>query len=123
MTAPHVLSVNVGSVREVEWRGTLITSAIWKLPAEGRVAIRGVNFAGDHQADRTVHGGRDKAVYAYAQEDYDFWRNDENIPAVPGLFGENLTVQGIDLSAAMAGGSASRPSRMSRRRSRRGRST
>ena len=71
----RVLSVNVGAVREVRWRDEIVTTAIWKHPVEGRVAIRGVNLDGDDQADREVHGGKDKAVYAYAREDYDAWRD------------------------------------------------
>src|SRR6185369_7266751 len=67
MATPRVLSVNVGRAREVEWRGEMITTAIWKTPVTGRVALRGVNVAGDDQADRAVHGGPDKAVYAYAR--------------------------------------------------------
>jgi MOSC domain-containing protein YiiM len=98
----RILSVNVGGIRAVEWRGQLVTSGIWKQPVSGRVALRGVNFDGDDQADRTVHGGVDKAVYAYAREDYDFWRA-EGMETPPGLFGENLTVEGLDLSAAIVG--------------------
>ncbi len=101
--APRVLSVNVGVVREVEWRGRLVTTGIWKDPVAGRVALRGVNFEGDDQADRSLHGGPDKAVYAYAREDYDFWRDDEGMKTPAGLFGENLTVEGIDLSSAVVG--------------------
>ena len=103
MITARVVSVNVGLVREVEWEGEIVSSAIWKNPVQGRIALRGVNFAGDDQADRSVHGGRDKAVYAYAQEDYDFWRDEHGVDARPGLFGENLTVEGIDLSAAGVG--------------------
>jgi MOSC domain-containing protein YiiM len=103
VTAARVLSLNIGPIREVEWRGRLVTTGIWKSPVAGRVALRGVNFAGDDQADRRVHGGPDKAVYAYATEDYDFWREAEGIDTTPGLFGENLTVQGIDLSEAIVG--------------------
>jgi len=99
----RVVSVNVGTVREVEWRGEKIATAIWKAPVSGRVALRGVNFAGDDQADRSVHGGPDKAVYAYASEDYDYWREHEGLDVEPALFGENLTVEGIDLSAALVG--------------------
>jgi MOSC domain-containing protein YiiM len=102
-TSPRVISVNVGEVREVIWRDDVVTTAIWKHPVEGRVALRGVNFAGDDQADRTVHGGPDKAVYAYAQEDYDHWRSEEGVGAEPALFGENLTTEGIDLAAALVG--------------------
>lgn len=103
MTTPRVLSVNVGSIREIEWRGEIVTTGIWKNPVAGRVVLSGVNFAGDDQADRTVHGGPDKAVYAYACEDYDFWREQRGLETPVGLFGENLTVQGIDLSSALVG--------------------
>ena len=103
MTQPRLLSVNVGSVREVAWRGEIVTTGIWKTPVAERVDVRGVNLAGDDQADRTVHGGVDKAVYAYAREDYDFWREHDGVETTPGLFGENLTVDGIDLSAALSG--------------------
>ena len=99
----RILSVNVGPAREVEWRGEVISTAIWKSPVDGRVALRGVNFVGDDQADRTVHGGADKAVYAYAREDYDYWRTAVGLDVEPALFGENLTVEGHDLSAALVG--------------------
>jgi len=100
---PNILSVNVGAIREVEWRDELVTTAIWKSPVTGRVALRGVNFAGDDQADRTVHGGVDKAVYAYSREDYDYWKSTGLRDAGPALFGENLTTEGIDLSGVVAG--------------------
>jgi MOSC domain-containing protein YiiM len=99
----RVLSVNVGAVREVLWRGETVTTAIWKSPVDGRVAIRGVNLDGDDQADRQVHGGRDKAVYAYAREDYDAWRDRHDVATTPGQFGENLTVEGVDLRQAIVG--------------------
>jgi MOSC domain-containing protein YiiM len=98
-----VLSLNVGGVRNVEWNGTPVATGIHKVSVSGRVALRGVNFEGDDQADRTVHGGPDKAVYAYAWEDYEFWKRAESFDVVPGLFGENLTTEGIDLSAAIIG--------------------
>ena len=60
-----VLSVNVGGVREFEYGGRPARSAIWKSP--GRIAARGVNLAGDDQADRKAHGGPDKVVYAYVE--------------------------------------------------------
>ncbi len=99
-----VLSVNVGAIREVEWRGKIVRTGIWKEPVVGRsVALRGVNLDGDDQADRTVHGGVDKAVYAYAAEDYQYWREQELVETSAGLFGENLTVQGLDLNSALIG--------------------
>ena len=100
---PRVLSVNIGSVREVAWQGQVVHTGIYKDPVDGRVALRGVNFAGDDQGDRRVHGGPDKAVYAYAREDYEFWHEQTGIETPPGLFGENLTVQGLDLSFAIVG--------------------
>ena len=98
-----MVSLNVGPVREVEWRGNVVATGIWKSPIDGRVALRGVNFDGDDQADRTVHGGPDKAVYAYSLEDYECWRTDEALDTTPALFGENLTVSGIDLSGCLVG--------------------
>lgn len=100
---PRVISINVGAVREVEWEGRRVTTGIWKHPVTGRVALRGVNFAGDDQADRRVHGGPDKAIYAYSREDYDYWHRREAMATSSGLFGENLTVEGLDLSAALIG--------------------
>lgn len=101
----QLVSVNVGPVREVEWRGERVRTGIWKSPVGDRaVRVRGVNLDGDDQADRTVHGGRDKAVYAYAEEDYAWWRDEGGLPeAGPALFGENLTTRGLDLRAAVVG--------------------
>jgi MOSC domain-containing protein YiiM len=79
-----------------------VRSAIWKTPVEGPVAFGGVNVDGDDQADRRVHGGRDKAVYAYAIEDYEWWASSTG-PLAPGTFGENLTTSGIDLRACSIG--------------------
>src|SRR5664279_2632879 len=61
-----VVSVHVGRPRTVSTRRTAVMTAIWKDLVEGRVAVRGVNLDGDDQADRSVHGGPDKAVYAYS---------------------------------------------------------
>ena len=73
MRAGVVVSVNVGARRVVEWHGHEVETGIWKAPVEGRVAVRGVNLDGDEQADLRVHGGPDKAVYAYSVEDYAWW--------------------------------------------------
>lgn len=101
---PEVTSINVGQVREVSWRGRRIRTGIWKTPIDGAsVMVRGVNLDGDDQADRRVHGGPDKAVYAYAEEDYVFWREVEGLAVAPGLFGENLTVRGVELRDAVVG--------------------
>ena len=99
----RVVSVNVGRPRTIRRRGRARTTAIWKEPVEGRVVARGVNLDGDGQADRRVHGGPDKAVYAYACDDYAWWEDRLGRPLPPGTFGENLTVEGIDLGAAVVG--------------------
>src|SRR5262245_36733341 len=98
-----LLSVNVGGIRRFEYGGRPAQSAIWKAPAAGRVAARGVNLAGDVQADRAAHGGPDKAIYAYAVEDYRWWESELGRSLEPGEFGENLTTQGIDVTNALVG--------------------
>ena len=103
MTAGTVVSVNVGTPRSVEWFGREVTTSIWKLPVDGPVAMAGVNLDGDDQADRRVHGGPDKAVYAYAIEDYRWWSELLGESLAPGTFGENLTLEGVDLDRAMVG--------------------
>jgi MOSC domain-containing protein YiiM len=98
-----VESVNVGTPREVSWRGRTVTTAIWKDPVQGRVRVRGVNADGDRQADLEVHGGVDKALYAYAAEDLEWWAGQLGREVAPGSFGENLTVRGVDVSGALVG--------------------
>ena len=91
-----VVSVNVGEPREVLWRGKPITTAIFKEPVSGRVAVRTLNLDGDRQADLRVHGGPDKAVYAYPSEFYERWRRERAELDFPwGRFGENLTTEGL----------------------------
>jgi MOSC domain-containing protein YiiM len=88
-------SLNVGSPRPVEWRGRRIMSGIYKAPIEGRVPLRRLNLEGDRQADLSVHGGVDKAVYVYPSEHYPFWRRELELAELPwGSFGENLTTAG-----------------------------
>jgi MOSC domain-containing protein YiiM len=98
-----VVSVNVGGIRNVQVGRHTVETAIWKEPVGGRVAMHGVNLAGDDQADRSVHGGPDKAVYAYATEDTAWWEGEIGKQLGPGAFGENLSVRGIDLTAARVG--------------------
>ena len=98
-----VLSVSVGRPREFEYHGRPARSAIWKTPVSGRVAVAGVNLAGDDQADREAHGGPDKAVYAYAVEDARWWEQEVGRPFAYAEFGENLTTEGIDVNGALVG--------------------
>jgi MOSC domain-containing protein YiiM len=100
---PHVVSVNVGRPRIVPRGNGTARTAIWKEPVAGPVAARGVNLEGDDQADRTVHGGYDQAVYAYASEDAVWWSAELGREVGPGSFGENLTVAGLELAATEVG--------------------
>ena len=91
-----LLSINVGLPRDVEWRGKVVRTSIFKAPVSGRVRVTRLNVQGDRQSDLSVHGGADKAVYAYPSEHYAFWRNE--LPGVDfpwGAFGENLTTEGL----------------------------
>jgi MOSC domain-containing protein YiiM len=91
-----IISVNVGLPREVVWKGITVRTAIFKEPVAGTVAIRELNLAGDQQADLTVHGGSEKAVYVYPVEHYEYWR--KQLPDVSfswGAFGENLATEGL----------------------------
>lgn len=91
----RVLSVNVGLPRPVPGRGGMVMTGIFKDPVAGRVRVRRLNLAGDRQADLSVHGGPDKAVYAYPSEHYPFWRNElPEHELAWGAFGENLTTAG-----------------------------
>jgi MOSC domain-containing protein YiiM len=95
-TPVQVISVNVGLPREVIWKGMTVQTGIFKDPVNGPVTVRKLNLAGDQQADLTVHGGAEKAVYAYPAEHYEYWR--KRLPEVPftwGKFGENLTTEGL----------------------------
>ena len=103
ITSGKVLSVNVGQVRAFEYKGRPAQSAIWKSPVEGRIAARGVNLDGDDQADRKVHGGPEKALYAYAVEDVRWWEQELGRSLEHGEFGENLTTEGIDVNDALIG--------------------
>src|SRR3954470_8888144 len=96
-----VESVNVGTPRPVQVNGHTVLTAIWKSPVEGRVAVTGVNLRGDDQADRSVHGGPDKAVYAYAAEDAEWWEGELGRPLDDAPFGENLTTRGLPVSGAV----------------------
>jgi MOSC domain-containing protein YiiM len=100
----HLVCVNVGRPRQISVRrGRPLMSAIGKAPVKRRVRVAGVNVEGDEQADRRVHGGPDKAVYAYAAEDTAWWEAELRRELGPGAFGENLTVAGVDVTGARIG--------------------
>ena len=90
-----LLAVSVGKPRDLEWQGKPLRTAIFKSPVAGRIQARQLGLEGDVQADLSVHGGVDKAVYAYDLSSTDYWRERLGRPELgPGAFGENLTVKG-----------------------------
>lgn len=92
----RVVSVNVSSAKTVPWRGRSIVTGIFKEPVAGRIRVETLGLAGDVQADLAVHGGTQKAVYAYPTEHYAFWRREyPDIELGWGMFGENLTTEGL----------------------------
>lgn len=99
----RVLSVNRGGVRPLRAGGRDVLSGIGKLAVDGPVAVERLGLAGDEQADLSVHGGLDKAVYAYPAEHLPLWQRLRrehgvdlfNDPLPPGFVGENLTLEGL----------------------------
>jgi len=90
-----LLSVNVSLPREVVHQGRRVSTGIFKQPVEGRVQLRRLNLEGDGQGDPDVHGGEDKAVYAYTVENYQHWKQALSREFPCGQFGENFTVEGM----------------------------
>jgi len=103
MLAPGVVSVQIAQARKVMIGGRAILTAIYKTPVSGTVAVGPLGLQGDEQADLSVHGGLEKAVYAYPSEHYGFWRAARAEAGVAGLdtelhygaMGENLSLQGL----------------------------
>lgn len=91
----QLIAVCVGKPRALTFRGQEVLSGIHKIPVEGLVRVSRLNLAGDEQADLSVHGGEDKAVYLYASEHYPAWERELNRTLPFGTFGENLTVSGL----------------------------
>jgi MOSC domain-containing protein YiiM len=99
----QVVSVNVGQVAGAPWAESGEHTAIDKNPVATRVAVRWLGVEGDEQADKEHHGGREQAVYAYAREDLDWWAAQLGTELRNGIFGENLTLAGIDVNGALLG--------------------
>jgi MOSC domain-containing protein YiiM len=96
VNAMKILSVNVGLPRQVVSGGKSVTTGIYKSSVHRRVKVGKLNIEGDSQADLSVHGGPNKAVYGYPSEHYDHWRGEFPGLEMPwGMFGENLTLEGL----------------------------
>ena len=101
---PTLISVQVGIPRKVVRDGEEVLTGIFKTPVIGRLRMCTLNLEGDRQADLSVHGGRDKAVYVYPSEHYPYWKNELPGMELPwGSFGENLTTSGLLESAVCIG--------------------
>jgi MOSC domain-containing protein YiiM len=103
MPAARVLSVNRGQEADIVIGGRPERSAIDKRPADCAVEVGPLGLAGDTVADKVNHGGLEQAVYVYAREDLDWWTERLGRELPNGMFGENLTTAGIDVSAALIG--------------------
>lgn len=102
----QIISVNVGLPREVPSEEGPVLTGIFKSPVAGRVRIERLNLAGDRQADLSVHGGPNKAVYGYPSEHYAYWKRRLKRDEMPwGIFGENLTFAGLPEDAIHLGDS------------------
>jgi MOSC domain-containing protein YiiM len=100
MPSKRLLAVNV--VHEV-LRGPSRYTAIDKRPVTGPVTVGEFGLAGDKQCDTRFHGGPDRALYAFASEDSAWWAAELGREIPPGLFGENLTTKGLDITTAEIG--------------------
>ena len=98
-----MISVNVGRSRDAEWAGRMRRTAIDKRPVAGPVDVGWLGLAGDEQADTENHGGREQALYVYAREDLDWWVERLSRELVNGMFGENITTTGLDITGALIG--------------------
>jgi MOSC domain-containing protein YiiM len=100
----RLVSINVGGPREVLADGKVVRTSIFKDPVSGPVRVRKLNLQGDSQSDLSVHGGVDKAVYAYPSEHYAYWHRELPDAELPwGAFGENLTTEGLNEKSVQIG--------------------
>jgi MOSC domain-containing protein YiiM len=97
-----LLSVNVG-LRDIEWKGRTIRTAIWKDPVRGRCRVGRLNLLGDGQGDLAGHGGEQRAVFVYQIESYLYWQEQLRIDFAHGQFGENFTVEALPDDAVCIG--------------------
>ena len=92
-----VVSLNIGKPNEIIWKGKTSISGIYKYPTEKKVFVSSTNIEGDGQGNLKVHGGIDKAIYVYPFEHYEHWaKNFPDIEFSIGIFGENLTTEGLN---------------------------
>ena len=99
-----ILSVNIGAERTIQWKKETYTTGIFKEPVEGSIFLDNRGVSGDHINNLKVHGGIDKACYAYGENYYDYWKGlYPNLQWTYGMFGENLTVSDVDETEILIG--------------------
>jgi MOSC domain-containing protein YiiM len=103
VTIAQVIAVNTGRGRDADWAGALRRTAIDKRPAAGPVRVGRLGLDWDEQVDVANHGGPDQAVYAYAREDLDWWAGQLGRDLRNGIFGENVTTAGLEVTGALIG--------------------
>jgi MOSC domain-containing protein YiiM len=103
METARVVSVSTGREQGAAWAGVLRRTAIDKRPVATAVQVGVLGLAGDDQADKVHHGGTEQAVYAYAREDLDWWAARLGRELRDGMFGENVTTRGLDVTGAVIG--------------------
>jgi MOSC domain-containing protein YiiM len=103
MGSARIVSVNTGGTKQAAWAGLLQRTAIDKRPVAAAVLVGALGLAGDEQTDRVNHGGPEQAVYSYAREDLDWWEARLGRELRDGMFGENITTAGLDVTGAVIG--------------------
>ena len=99
-----VLSTNIAEPTTIEWRGQSVTTGIYKNPVDTSICLGAEDVEKDHVIDRRYHGGTEKACYLYSADHYAFWQNKyPDLDWKPGMFGENLTIIGLDESVIRIG--------------------
>src|SRR4051794_9281778 len=100
----RLLSVNVGLPRDIEWKGRVVHTGIWKEPVRGRCRVQRLNLDGDGQGDLAGHGGEQRAVFVYQVASYRYWQEQlKRTDFVYGHFGENFTIEGLPDDAVCIG--------------------
>lgn len=103
MPNPYVTHVNVATPRPKMVGNRVVETAIDKHAVDGPVEVDREGCISDQVGDTRNHGGPGQALYAFANEDYEYWAAELERELRPGLFGENLTTIGIDVNAALIG--------------------
>lgn len=99
-----IISTNIAKPTIIEWRGQKVETGIYKYTVEGPIFLGTSDVVNDHVIDRRYHGGSDKACYLYSADHYPFWQNKyPNQDWKWGMFGENLTVSGLNESEVRIG--------------------